>query len=603
MKTKKYYILLFFLIVAQLFYTTYVFTFEKHGCHSDEIWSYGLANSYYQPFIYIKDGVFIDDFNIDDSINVNKWTTGKTYNDYITVQKGERFSYDSVYHNQSLDHHPPLYYALLHTICSFFSDTFSFYFAYLLNCVFLVITQIFLYKLSCCISGSKTAALLCCTLYGFGTGALSTFIFLRQYSLLTMLGVMYTYFNAVLFKSENINLKKYLPPIIITAFCLFMTHYTGIAYVGVFTACYCIFLLCKRKIKKIFIYGGSTLGVLLLYILVYPAALKQIFGYSTYETKLMTYSMQIRTMFSYVTQYNFGFAVSKYKSPFLSIFFASIICIAILLLPLCYLFRKEPWYINFKIKLVQKIKGIPSFFSKLNYIPFFITISVISLLAIMADTTDIAKMGVYSMRYIFMTFPLACSVIVTLAYFVITHLPYIKKAGNIICCVIAAVIIINVNINEPCQFLFQHFNTDKNANHTFENKNCIVILPDMESSWTITCYTWYLAKANNVWITTADTFKDYIDEINASNIKIDYVITTWTLLNLTNQENATINGWISGDEITNIIINGDADIFDTSEKNSKCSHLIKQLNNGCSYSILYGLCITNGNMNLVLKLT
>lgn len=599
---RKNYLLLIIIILLQLCWTTYVYVFQKQGCHSDEIWSYGLSNSYYQPFIYMKDGVFIDDCTSDDIININKWTTGKIYNDYITVQKGERFAYASVYHNQSLDHHPPLYYTLLHTVCSLFPDTFSFYFAFFLNCIFLIVTQIFLFKLLKLLTKSETAALIGCTLYGFGSGALSTFIFLRQYSLLTMFGVMYTYYNAALFKSEGFNLKKYLPAIIITTFCAFMTHYTGIAYIGVFTACFCIYLLCKRKIKKMFIYGGATASTLLLYIAVYPAAVKQIFSYSTYEKTTMTYSMQLKTMFSYITQYNFGFAISKYKSSFLSIVTAVIVCTIILLIPLCYLFRKEKWFIDFRKKMVMALKKIPRFFSDLNYIPVFTTASITALLVIMANTTDIYMMGEYSMRYIFMSFPLACSVMVTVVYFIIIHLPHIKKSGNIICCIIAAAVTLNVNINEPCKFLFKHYNVDKSANTMFENKNCLVVLPDKSLAWTITCYSWYFAKANNIWFTTSDTFEDYIDEINTSEVTLDYVITTSDLLTLTDEETAMINSWLPSEESRNIIITSDTNLSDIGKNYTKCSDLIEQLNNGCTYNVLYGLSITNGSVNLVLKL-
>lgn len=609
MEAKKSYlsrIFLILIIILQLAWTSYNFIANKQGCHSDEIWSYGLANSYYQPFIYMKDGVFIDDASEESLINLNTWTTGETYHDYITVQKGERFAYGSVYHNQSLDHHPPLYYALLHTICSFFPDTFSFAFAFILSCIFLVFTQIFLFKLMKLLTGSDIAALACCGLYGFGTGALSTFIFLRQYSLLTMLGVMYTYFNTALFKSQDLNLKKYLAPILITAFCMFMTHYTGIAYAGVFTACFCIYLLCRKKIKKMFIYGGGTAGALLLYIAVYPASIKQIFGYSSYENKIMTYSMQVKTMFSYAMQYNFGFAVSKYTSPFWNIVLAVLICMLAVIIPLCFLFRKETWFIAFKGKVIEFIKSIPAFLRSANYVPLFMLLSASALLAVMAHTTDLLKMGDYSMRYIFMSFPIFCAVMVTVVYFVISHLPCIKKAANVICCVCAAAVVVFVNITQPCQFFFKHANGIKNASTLFDGKNCLIVLSDTQSSWTITCYTWYLQNADNVWFTTSDTFEEHLDEINSSDVKFDYVISNSDLISLTDSEESQIISWekaLSSEKSNaEITVGGNADAFDISKNYRKCSDLIKKLNGGCEYEIIYGLNIANGSNDLVLKL-
>ena len=46
---------LFFIILMQVLFITYVFATQKNGFHSDEAWSYGFANSYYVPYIY-KEG-------------------------------------------------------------------------------------------------------------------------------------------------------------------------------------------------------------------------------------------------------------------------------------------------------------------------------------------------------------------------------------------------------------------------------------------------------------------------------------------------------------------------------------------------------------------
>ena len=129
------YMILAGIILIQLLYSTFMFVYKKNGTHSDEIWSYGLANSYYKPFVYLPDGIYQDEYRggYEGSDITGKWIDGKVMNDYVTVQKGERFTYGSVYHNQVLDHHPPLYYSILHTICSFFPDRFSFWYAYAIN--------------------------------------------------------------------------------------------------------------------------------------------------------------------------------------------------------------------------------------------------------------------------------------------------------------------------------------------------------------------------------------------------------------------------------------------------------------------------------------
>lgn len=598
-------IVLIFIIVAQLCWTTYNFVFQKQGCHSDEIWSYGLANSYYQPFIYLRDGVFIDNGTSADVINCNEWVSGETFHNYITVQKGERFSYASVYHNQSLDHHPPLYYALLHTICSFFPETFSFWFAYSLNCIFLVFTQIFLYKLIKILAASETAALLGCFLYGAGTGALSTFIFLRQYSLLTMLGVMFTYFNARLFQTEDY--KKNLPPVIITSFMCFMTHYTGIAYVGIFTACFCIYLLLKKKFKKMFLHGFSVLGALLLYFIIYPAGLKQIIGSNFGGNTILPYTAQVKSFFSYITKYNLGFHISIFKSAVPNIILAVLFSVIILLIPVAFLFRKEFWFLH----LEEKIKKVPTWAVKkiktADYTVLFIIISVSGLVMILANTVDIKKMGVFSMRYIFMTFPLACATVTVIIYRLL-NLINIKKVCNIICLIAVVLVTAKVNITAPCRFFFQHYGDVQDVNQLLTGKNCVIInyerMKNSTSAWLLQGFVYYVEKADNVFYTSGLLLEDMLKNINSIDTQVDYVIIDSSQLILNEEEIETVANWnninTQSEEQLSIVI-GSENQLEEFDHRINCSDLIKQINGGCNYEIMFGLNI-QGGLYYVLRL-
>jgi len=76
----------------------------KVNYYIDEIYTYGLSN-------YNGNG-------IDMEIEYDKTYTPGTsvYDDYMKVQNGQRFDYVNVWRNQTNDVHPPLYYALIHTI-------------------------------------------------------------------------------------------------------------------------------------------------------------------------------------------------------------------------------------------------------------------------------------------------------------------------------------------------------------------------------------------------------------------------------------------------------------------------------------------------------
>ena len=54
------------------------------------------------------------------------WNSPEDFNEYLAVSPDDRFDYAQVYENQIIDaSHPPLYYALVHTVCSFFPGVFS----------------------------------------------------------------------------------------------------------------------------------------------------------------------------------------------------------------------------------------------------------------------------------------------------------------------------------------------------------------------------------------------------------------------------------------------------------------------------------------------
>ena len=84
------------------------FAFQKSGMFIDEIHTYGLSNSYYQPFVKdIKDGDMID-----------KVYTRQELINFTQINGDEGFDFGSVYYNQTMDVHPPLYYWIVNIISS-----------------------------------------------------------------------------------------------------------------------------------------------------------------------------------------------------------------------------------------------------------------------------------------------------------------------------------------------------------------------------------------------------------------------------------------------------------------------------------------------------
>lgn len=83
---------------------------QKSGYHVDEVYTFGLSNH---------------DFNRNQSIMLT-FTDGEHYagqeiwDNYMTIAAGHRFDYANVMVNQAHDVHPPLYYLIIHTLCSLF---------------------------------------------------------------------------------------------------------------------------------------------------------------------------------------------------------------------------------------------------------------------------------------------------------------------------------------------------------------------------------------------------------------------------------------------------------------------------------------------------
>ena len=106
---------------------------RKDGFDIDEYFTYGLANSYHQPFLNTETG---------------RWISGKAFSDYLTAS-GHAHEYLNVYENQIADVHPPLYYLFVHAVCSVFRNPpFTKWTGIGLNLFFFSLTQLGLLLLS-----------------------------------------------------------------------------------------------------------------------------------------------------------------------------------------------------------------------------------------------------------------------------------------------------------------------------------------------------------------------------------------------------------------------------------------------------------------------
>ena len=233
----------------------------------DEIYSYILSNSYSAD--RIATAGFYD-----------KWVNGEDLLPLAEVQEGERFAYGKTYYNNTLDAHPPFYYFLLHTVCSFFPNSYSKWLGIGLNLVLFVSSQIMLFLLSKKIFGTSVWAVIPPVLYGCSLYAVNTAILIRMYMLSTLLTVILTYLHyEFVFGKERP--KRIYPWFFVTTFLGVFTHYFFALYAFFLAAATCIYLLVNKRFKRLFGYMAVMLGAVGLVFLVFPAGIKQITGSDT----------------------------------------------------------------------------------------------------------------------------------------------------------------------------------------------------------------------------------------------------------------------------------------------------------------------------------
>lgn len=253
------------MVIILQFVTALYFCAQKQGLHYDEYYSYYSTN--------VTEGLHPSD---------NDWKTGEEIGNEFMVLDGERFHYGMVNLMQSYDVHPPLYYFVLHTVCSLWENAFTKWQGLSINLFFFVISIILLIRIADIVGGNNQyVTLLTTLLYGFSPAVLSGVTFIRMYMMLTALC-----FGALLIHLRGLddtkrNAGNFYIPVFVTTYLGFMTHYYFIVFIFFVAAYMALYLFCRRQTRKqSFIYAGCVCAGLLLEVLTYPACLRHIFrGY------------------------------------------------------------------------------------------------------------------------------------------------------------------------------------------------------------------------------------------------------------------------------------------------------------------------------------
>lgn len=236
----------------------------------DEAFSYGLAND-------------IGGFNV--KVENGKWYENpeQLLLDYVTVEYWEPFNYANVWVNQAGDVHPPLYYALLHTICSFFKEKFSFWYAGSINVAFAIGTLYILRKILTLMGMKKELIDTLSVGFIFCPGILNAVSFLRMYVMAMFWCILITYFFLQdILKGEDTNKKFYLKIFCVSVLSA-LTHYYCIVFLALISLLYVVYSISKRSWKSLVTFGITLCGAGGITYLIFPAMIKHIFG--SYHTE------------------------------------------------------------------------------------------------------------------------------------------------------------------------------------------------------------------------------------------------------------------------------------------------------------------------------
>ena len=260
LNNKKTAILLAVVIVLSLTIST-LFMLSKQGFHEDEILTYNLANSSKQ-------------------LNVNGgWNNPEDFNEYLTVSPDGRFDYGLVYENQIIDaSHPPFYYALVHTVCSFFPQTFSKYLAFSINMLAMTGILIILFKIAKIISKNNLYSLIAVATFALSIACFTMTIYLRMYSTLTFFVLSMIYMNLKIYEQKNTaKTKDFIILGVITLFGT-LTQYYFILFEALTALIMLVFKIKEKCFKDLRNYIIAVGVGSVLALCIYPFIITNVLG-------------------------------------------------------------------------------------------------------------------------------------------------------------------------------------------------------------------------------------------------------------------------------------------------------------------------------------
>lgn len=412
MKSKTINLKLFVFVFCHVLLIAGLFLFVKKEYHSDEIWSFGIANG-------SQAGAVFQDADMN-PINNNKWMSAEVLHENLTVQKDERFQFGMPYENSVNDAHPPFSFMLIHLISSFFPDSFSFWFYIPFNILALILCDVFIYKILKLYDLPDNLCLGICSLYAFSAGGIDTMMYIRMYALLVAFSLIILYLSMKVYMEKSVT-RKDAVSLICVCFLGSFTEYEFYVYAFILTVLTGLLLLLHRKVKVMFQYGICMAAGVGMSLLAFPEFFRDVFGNVNGEgfDSLITYpyGLQLSMIINMVLSDMIGVAPSVY-SPFGNLFYyigfltyGLLICI-----PLIFLMRKSPKFIAAGKKLKEWITSFMKKIKMYHYVLLVCFVECIAMICIFGRLVSVYHMMNTTTRYFFIIYPTITILISLLLY-------------------------------------------------------------------------------------------------------------------------------------------------------------------------------------------
>jgi len=493
MYKKKYLYAITLLILLNLGMIIHFFTL-KTTFHVDELFSYGHANSSTGAYLVLN----IDTNMLSEDIEkylTKQWLVGSVFHNYLTVQPKERFRYKHIFENLAVGVHPPLFYILLHTICSFTPDIFSKWQGAVLNIPIWIILLMVMYKLSRLFFEDKYLALLPVVFYAYSQIGFNTVIFIRGYLLQTLWATSLVYETTKMIQEHKTKAKRW---ILIFLFSLLgmLTQYNSVIFSAIVGVIMGLNLLVKKRYKDLMIFAGVMLLSLAGLFILFPQILEvlshanrvkevQDIGHQWFRTLLNLIMLNIEWKSSEIYTTKLWSFSNSHNGMFIEVWIL---------------------YMFYKYKYTSVDRNVE-------------LLIVISMCMFVFCSIYMPQMHIYNMRYIMLIMPLFAIYTIWSISFI---LQIIIRNTVVIKVLLSVLIFVNswfVDFNQRSPYAFQW---GKNIEKRVQDKNIIWI---GDSVWMLYGSLNIAQEASNVFLTLKrdeETIEAVLNEINQADYLINF---------------------------------------------------------------------------------